>query len=87
MQNKIITLLSLFLVLCSVKGFSQTTQQAKQTSAVATSTTKTTAMHKKTIAKAPHKIYFDTRKGSSSPLYNTWRKNANGAGAVTTSPK
>lgn len=30
--------------------------------------------------------YRDTRLGSSSPLYNTYEKNADGAGAVTTNP-
>jgi len=29
-------------------------------------------------------IYRDTRLGSSSPLYNTYEKNKNGAGGVTT---
>jgi hypothetical protein len=33
----------------------------------------------------PH-IYRDTRLGSSSPLYNTYKKNDYGAGAVTTNP-
>lgn len=31
-------------------------------------------------------IYRDTRLGSSSPLYNTYKKNDNGAGAITTNP-
>ncbi len=31
-------------------------------------------------------FYRDTRLGSSSPLYNTYRKNDYGAGAVTTNP-
>lgn len=31
-------------------------------------------------------IYRDTRLGSSSPLYNTYEKNDNGAGAITTNP-
>lgn len=31
-------------------------------------------------------VYRDTRLGSSSPLYNTYQKNDNGAGAVTTNP-
>lgn len=34
----------------------------------------------------PSKIYRDTRLGSSSPLYNTYRKNDYGAGAITTNP-
>ena len=35
----------------------------------------------------PSKPYMDTRLGSSSPLYDTYEKNSNGAGSVTTSPK
>ena len=35
----------------------------------------------------PYTPYMDTRLGSSSPLYDTWEKNSNGAGSVTTSPK
>ena len=31
--------------------------------------------------------YMDTRLGSSTKQYDTWEKNANGAGSVTTSPK
>lgn len=31
-------------------------------------------------------IYLDTRLGSSSPLYDTYKKNDYGAGAVTTNP-
>lgn len=31
-------------------------------------------------------LYRDTRLGSSSPLYNTYQKNDNGAGAITTNP-
>jgi len=34
----------------------------------------------------PTPIYRDTRLGSSSPLYNTYEKNDDGAGAVTTNP-
>lgn len=33
----------------------------------------------------PH-IYRDTRLGGSSPLYNTYKKNDYGAGAITTNP-
>ena len=35
----------------------------------------------------PPPPYMDTRLGSSSKLYDTWEKNNNGAGTVTTSPK
>ena len=31
-------------------------------------------------------IYRDTRLGSSSPLYDTYKKNDNGAGSITTNP-
>ena len=35
----------------------------------------------------PSPPYMDTRLGSSTKQYDTWEKNANGAGSVTTSPK
>lgn len=38
-----------------------------------------------TVPQKPH-IYRDTRLGSSSPYYNTYQKNDNGAGAITTNP-
>ena len=37
--------------------------------------------------RAPTEPYMDTRLGSSTPQYDTWKKNNNGAGSVTTSPK
>jgi hypothetical protein len=37
--------------------------------------------------RAPGHPYIDTRLGSSTPQYDTWEKNNNGAGSVTTSPK
>ena len=37
--------------------------------------------------RAPKQPYMDTRLGSSTPQYDTWEKNNNGAGSVTTSPK
>lgn len=56
-------------------------------------------MNKSTTVKQPHnyidvnrtrskkkKIYRDTRLGSSSPMYNTYKKNDKGAGAITTNP-
>lgn len=42
------------------------------------------------VQKPPSKVdpgYQRNRLGSSSPLYNTYKKNANGAGSVTTLPK
>ena len=35
----------------------------------------------------PEEPYMDTRLGSSSPQYDTWKKNNNGAGSVTTQSK
>ncbi len=35
----------------------------------------------------PPPPYMDTRLGSSSPQYDTWEKNNNGAGSVTTNSK
>ena len=35
----------------------------------------------------PEPRYIDTRLGSSSPLYDTYEKNSNGEGSVTTRPK
>jgi len=35
----------------------------------------------------PPSPYMDTRLGSSTKQYDTWEKNNNGAGSVTTSPK
>ncbi|MEO5649378.1 MAG: hypothetical protein ABIR03_05570 [Ginsengibacter sp.] len=35
----------------------------------------------------PPPSYRDTRLGSSTKQYDTWKKNNNGAGSVTTSPK
>lgn len=40
-----------------------------------------------TIKEDTDKLYRPTRLGSSSPLYNTYEKNAYGAGYVTTHPK
>jgi len=40
----------------------------------------------KSSTKTDGHIYRDTRLGSSSPLYDTYKKNDYGAGAVTTNP-
>ncbi|MDQ6845442.1 MAG: hypothetical protein M3Z92_14005 [Bacteroidota bacterium] len=44
-------------------------------------------VHKTVQARPPSTPYMDTRLGSSTPAYDTWQKNNNGAGSVTTSPK
>lgn len=52
-----------------------------------TVTTRLPVQEKVQTQPAPTPQLFDTRLGSSSPLYDTWKKNNNGAGSVTTSPK
>jgi len=41
----------------------------------------------KPVQSNPETPYNPNRLGSSSPLYNTWEKNNNGAGSVTTGSK
>ncbi len=41
----------------------------------------------KVVAKPSETPYMDTRLGSSTQAYDTWKKNNNGAGSVTTSAK
>ena len=38
------------------------------------------------ISQPQDQIHRDSRSGSSSPMYNTYQKNNNGAGAITTNP-
>lgn len=52
-----------------------------------TVTTRLPVQEKVQTQPAPTPQLFDMRLGSSSPLYDTWKKNNNGAGSVTTSPK
>lgn len=64
---------------------------AKDVSAKKSDSTYTTHTYKnkrkiKSTKPNKKKIYRDTRLGSSSPMYNTYKKNDNGAGAVTTNP-
>ncbi len=70
----------------SAACFSQDSLQNKKMHA----TVKHHKAMKGSAGKADHstsKIYRDTRLGSSSKKYDTYKKNDNGAGAVTTSPK
>ncbi len=79
----------LFSIAFAVKGHAQDTTKMH--------ISKTNKMHVNSARKSTHqsvikpkttsKIYRDTRLGSSEPQYNTYKKNDNGAGAVTTSPK
>ncbi len=52
-----------------------------------TAVTLTIPVQTKIEPKPPTTPYVDTRLGSSTPAYDTWEKNNNGAGSVTTSPK
>ncbi len=45
-----------------------------------------TSTQNKNTPPVTHPIYRDTRLGGSSPLYNTYKKNDYGAGAITTNP-
>ena len=87
------------MVLClliSLSGFSQdTTHHLASKKATPNKSSQpglkkeTTYSYPKKVYKKPVKkpMYRDTRLGSSTKKYNTYKKNDNGAGAVTTSPK
>ncbi len=49
--------------------------------------TQTTPVQRVVPKSPPSEIYIDTRLGSSSPQYDTWQKNNDGAGSVTTHSK
>jgi len=93
MKKKFIALLTLLFIL-SAEGFSQDTTHTnsikKQTSHGQYSTSKNSHLapskkyKDKAVAKKP--IYRDTRLGSSSKQYNSYKKNDKGAGAITTNP-
>lgn len=67
------------------QSFDSTGASATTYTPGASSQAKTTAHHPKKSTKKP--MYRDTRLGSSEKQYNTYKKNDNGAGAITTSPK
>jgi outer membrane biosynthesis protein TonB len=52
-----------------------------------TNTTAPEPVQKNSQTRPASNLYSDTRLGSSSPLYDTYEKNKNGVGSVTTSPK
>ncbi len=91
MKNKIISLLVLC-ILISVSGFSQdSTHNINAKKSIAHNGShivlkKQTSLpnHRATIHKKT--MYRDTRLGSSSKKYNTYKKNDNGAGAITNNP-
>lgn len=49
--------------------------------------TQTLPVQKALPISPPKEIYMDTRLGSSSPQYDTWERNSDGAGSVTTHSK
>ena len=49
--------------------------------------TQTTPVQRVVPQSPPSEIYNGTRLGSSSPQYDTWKKNDDGAGSVTTHSK
>ena len=67
--------------------FTQTTGSNVQTSVIPANNTPNVGKGTDNYNPDPGSpIYLDTRLGSSSPLYNTYEKNDNGAGAITTNP-
>ncbi len=86
MKRKIFIFLIIILGI-HITTFSQDTlhKSTKRKTALVTNT----KVHKKSSRNNSSKkpLYRDTRLGSSSPKYDTYKKNKKGAGAVTTSPK
>jgi hypothetical protein len=76
-------------------GETTTTVPAMTTTPAMTSTTSINKPTTVTVQAPVQKVqtqpspppYMDTRLGSSTKQYDTWEKNNNGAGSVTTSPK
>ena len=95
MKNKILPLLVLY-VLISFQVFSQdaTLHLAPKKTTIHKSSQpglkkETTYTNPDKIHKTPAKkpMYLDTRLGSNTKKYDTYKKNDKGAGAATTSPK
>ncbi len=90
-MKKFITIM-LACVFISLKGFCQDTAHLSKKSAVHKSSQNANKVlvsrtRNKPIAMPAKKpMYRDTRLGSSSKKYNTYKKNDNGAGAVTNNP-
>ena len=82
MKNKILFIFTLALIL-STHVVAQDTTTQKPALNDETYPIKTT---RNNYNSSQHQIYRDTRLGSSSANYNTYKKNDNGAGAITTDP-
>lgn len=82
--------LRIFFVIITAISFSLTAYSQDSTKKVLKPRMKSNVqIHKKKYRRMHDttKIYRDTRLGSSEKKYNTYKKNDNGAGAITTSPK
>ena len=71
-------------LLFSFAGFSQDSVSGAQNKVTLKSRNTTLQQKDKQVKKGS--IYRPTRLGSSSPMYNTYKKNDYGAGGVTTDP-
>lgn len=81
--------ISIVLILFACKGYSQDTSQYKVLPKVDVHKNIHDSLGGSNIVHFQNQspaIYRDTRLGSSSPLYNTYKKNNFGAGAITTNP-
>ncbi|MEO7314140.1 MAG: hypothetical protein ABIW47_03065 [Ginsengibacter sp.] len=86
---KAIFVLTVFIFLFSVSGFSQDSAKFKVLQKVNVKKKNPDPAKKNytiKLNKQPQIMYRDTRLGSSSPLYKTYKKNDYGAGAITTNP-
>lgn len=73
------------IILCSCFAFTAKSQDLSYTK-TDTAKIKPAILKQKPQTPVATPLYRDTRLGSSSPLYNTYQKNDNGAGAITTNP-
>ena len=86
---KSIYILAAIIFLFSSTGFSQDTTHYKVLQKVNVNKKVNSSMkndHEVHLQTPSHVMYRDTRLGSSSPLYNTYKKNDYGAGSITTNP-
>jgi hypothetical protein len=80
MKTKLILFIPALLISCA--AFSQDSTISYQSkNATPIHTPNTSIKQSNTSVSQP--VYFDTRLGSSSPMYNSYQKNHNGAGAIT----
>ncbi|MCW5913576.1 MAG: hypothetical protein KIT66_03125 [Chitinophagaceae bacterium] len=75
----------LMIILCSCFAFTAKSQDFSYAK-TDTAKIKPAILKQKPQTPVATPLYRDTRLGSSSPLYNTYQKNDNGAGAITTNP-